>query len=637
MYGVSDAYKNAIKAADREMFYDIEITANDGKKLTIPEVNILKGSASITSQCGGNEEIELGSVYTSEFDVTLLIPTDRYTLMNGEIRPYYNLRLADGSLERLPMGVYDISEAYRRVSGVEITAYDHMARFEMEFLAGQTAGKPYDFLMITSTACGVLLGNTQEEIEAMPNGGETLTLSQDNDIETWRDLLHYLSQILSGFATIDRSGALVIRQYGAAPVKNISNKQRFNSNFADYVTRYTGLRHQNMKKGVVDYVHSEPDNGLTMDLGANPFMQSGADSLREKRLTAILGGIRNINYIPFESSAIEDPSLELGDVLTFSGGHADETGISAITHINLQFNGGQELKCVGKNPRLMNAKSKTDKQLASLQNSATENVLALYSYTNAQQIKIGQNRTEVVSIQYVTTKSTNAEFKGVVLLNVAAAGTLSVIYVSSDNEITDFVPMQILTPGRHIVNLYYPLAELAENKVGVFRVLLLMDTGSATVDRGGVKATIVGQGFAAAGNEWDGRLEFKEEFSRIQFPASEFTVRTFTDEVTVKYPVRTGSEITDTFGRIVFGQQTFTVRALTERLASEVTIKSFTLDEARPGAYDDRYVLVDGDGRFVLNQTYTFRSAEKPIDKGRMCEVVIDTEPFETVARIEVK
>ena len=50
-----------------------------------------------------------------------------------------------------------------------------------------------------------------------------------------------------------------------------------------------------------------------------------------------------------------------GDVISFSGGHADDTQIAAITGMTVKINGKTTLKCVGKNPRLSQAKSKNDK------------------------------------------------------------------------------------------------------------------------------------------------------------------------------------------------------------------------------------------------------------------------------------
>ena len=40
------------------------------------------------------------------------------------------------------------------------------------------------------------------EIDAMPNGGVTLSVYTENDIETCRDVLFYVAQVLGGFFSI---------------------------------------------------------------------------------------------------------------------------------------------------------------------------------------------------------------------------------------------------------------------------------------------------------------------------------------------------------------------------------------------------------------------------------------------------
>ena len=65
----------------------------------------------------------------------------------------------------------------------------------------------------------------------MPNGSEVLSIYAENDIETYRDVLFYIGQVLGGFFCINREGKLELRKYGNEPVMNIGNKQRFSSLF----------------------------------------------------------------------------------------------------------------------------------------------------------------------------------------------------------------------------------------------------------------------------------------------------------------------------------------------------------------------------------------------------------------------
>ena len=86
---------------------------------------------------------------------------------------FYHLQVAGGSYERIPMGIFEVSEANRKAKCLEIKAYDYMVRFEKNFTALESIGNAYDFMVLCSTACNVDLAQDRETIEAMPNGTES--------------------------------------------------------------------------------------------------------------------------------------------------------------------------------------------------------------------------------------------------------------------------------------------------------------------------------------------------------------------------------------------------------------------------------------------------------------------------------
>ena len=53
----------------------------------------------------------------------------------------------------------------------------------------------------------------------------------------------------------------------------------------------------------------------------------------------MLADISVIKYVPFDSETIGNPALDLGDVLRFSGGHADEEQITCITFSQCRIGG----------------------------------------------------------------------------------------------------------------------------------------------------------------------------------------------------------------------------------------------------------------------------------------------------------
>ena len=204
MYPVSDAFLRAIRSNTRKYFWTGAIVTKGGMTYEFGAKEIVKGSGYISRQCCGSTEIELGTVYAAEMVITLLSDIDRYTLEDAQVTLVFHLVLADGSVEDVPMGVFEVSEANRLAKCLELKAYDFMLRFDKSFNGFETVGTAYDFIALCCKRCKVEFANKRAEIDAMPNGGVTLSVYTENDIETCRDVLFYVAQVLGGFFIINR-------------------------------------------------------------------------------------------------------------------------------------------------------------------------------------------------------------------------------------------------------------------------------------------------------------------------------------------------------------------------------------------------------------------------------------------------
>ena len=122
-----------------------------------------------------------------------------------------------------------------------------------------------------------------------------------------------------------------LRKYGKDPVMKVEQRHRFSSSFSDFITRYTAVSSTNKQTQIAEYYALDPDNGLTMNLGVNPLLQFGLAETREMLCRNILTDLSVINYVPFDSDTIGNPALDVGDVLRFAGGQADEGQITCIT------------------------------------------------------------------------------------------------------------------------------------------------------------------------------------------------------------------------------------------------------------------------------------------------------------------
>jgi len=180
----------------------------------------------------------------------------------------------------------------------------------------------------------------------------------------------------------------------------------------------------NKQTQIAEYYALDPDNGLTMNLGVNPLLQFGLKETREMLCRNILADLSVIRYVPFDSDTIGNPALDPGDVLTFAGGQADEGQITCITSIRQKIGGKQSLKCVGKNPRLAQAKSRNDKNISGLLNQIEDNAktgkIGIHTFTNASAHEIGRTKVKMVSIQFASSEENHMQFFAQVVVDVAA-------------------------------------------------------------------------------------------------------------------------------------------------------------------------------------------------------------------------
>lgn len=557
MYPVSDVFLQAVQENTRKYYWTGKITTKTGQIHEFGYEDIVKGSGYISCQCCGSTEIELGTVYAAEMGITLFSQIDRYTLEDAKVELFYHLQIEDGSYEQIPMGIFEVSEANRLTKCLELKAYDYMLHFEKDFNGFETVGTAYDFLSLCCKSCQVEMAQTQEEISTMPNADVTLSIYPENDIETYRDVLYFTAQILGCFCCINREGKLELRKYMTVPILQVERRHRFSSSFSDFVTRYTAVSSTNLRTQIAEYYPLETDDGLTMNLGVNPLLQFGLEETRKQLCENILQDLSAVEYVPFDSDTIGNPALDLGDVLTFAGGQADETKSACITSIQLKIGGKQNLKCVGKNPRLAQAKSKNDKNISGLLNQIEAGKIGIHTFTNASAFSVADTDTKIISIEFATSEETHVQFFGQVIVDVAAnpveqsaaakgnivipnstgtsegtvegetpAGTsieveLPVIwnedgkaeaYVTfelNDEVIEPHHPQESFHSGKHTLSLYYPIDKVVPQYTNTFNVYLRITNGAGNIDTGDCIASISGQAMAAA-PAWDGKITIEE-------------------------------------------------------------------------------------------------------------------------------
>lgn len=393
MYATSAAYKTAAALPVQES----RMTGTIGE-ISFTDENIAAGSFSISNQCSDNKNVGIGQVYIGVLKATFRgINIGENEWLGKVISPIFGLKLADNTYEDVPLGVFTVSSAKKTTTGISVTAYDNMSKLDGRidtsvFVGSQTA---LSIATTIATACGVQIGNTQTEMANLPNGSVEFELHSDNDLTTWRDALAYIAQAVCSFVTAGRDGKLYFNTYGSTTVATVDSSHRSDDGaYSDFVTEYTTIWFENTDDGT-ETSYSSGSGGLTYEGGENPFLQKSTDTSYEVMRQNVMNGLRNIQYSPFSVSMMPDPSFDLGDVISFTGGIAGR--VCCVTKYTFTHKKSIKLTGVGSDPSITKSKDRSAKSIQALKK---EQVKTNTQVTSVQtQVAVVQAQVEEISGQ----------------------------------------------------------------------------------------------------------------------------------------------------------------------------------------------------------------------------------------------
>lgn len=446
MYSASADFNTKIKSNARHLKWSGTITTVGGVTYAFDtNKNSANGkivSGSITRSIS-SQSLNVGTAYASTLSLEVILPAvSRYELYNGVVSLSFSI---DGAADIIPMGIFTISEANQALDHITIKAYDNMTKFDaVSFSASlnNSVQNPYVWLSGACTACGVTLGTTFAQIEAMPNGRRKTGFADSvADAKTWRDVLSYISAYLGGYAYIGRDGYLYIGSYGSVSADTVHSDFRYTSNLSDFRTTYDGLYATYKNDGVQEYVSNSNTGGLVLDLGVNPFLQFSNETNRLEALQEIIDAWDGVYYVPFSSDMPLIPTYDVGDVLTFVGNQADVYDLGAITEITYKIDGTMSVKCAGDNPLLAEAQDRFTKTIAGLSSDYSngqevgDKEFWLLFNTLTEEISVGSTETLVTEIEYEQ-KTFCQNIEMVLTLNATLSATAVVnIRVCVDDDI----------------------------------------------------------------------------------------------------------------------------------------------------------------------------------------------------------
>ncbi len=497
MYPVSNAYLNEIAKNNPTTRITGTLTLKSGSTVTINNSTIAK-APSIMNQCVNNTELKLGQAYQAQCNISIYSNINRYLVYDAILALSFGLKIGN-SWEDVPIGEFRVTECLRTSNDIlQLTALDAMDQLDDKYSGTVIIGAPFDILSLIAMNHGLELGQTQSEIEALPNGTVVFGTPEKYRSKTWRDVVGDLAACLAGNAIIDREGRLFIQSFATSVTRTLTSTVRSKERISDYLVSYSSA--SCTKNGSLVSVGT--DTGQDISLDDNDFLQYGLPEVTQSILTNILNAIGPLEYTPSDISWYGDPSLSLGDLIEATGGAAATSTLIPIQKFKWTWRGAHQIVAVGKNPNLGNAESLTDRKISEALSQIDSKSVQYYSFINARAFEgIDAERT-IAEFRFATQETTTVtlwhEIKLDCTLDDEDVPAVVTIHYYLNGVEENYQPvMTIGEDGLHTYSFNYFLAGISGGQVNDWKVAIECEGGSIDIDTGDIHILLAGQGLVS--------------------------------------------------------------------------------------------------------------------------------------------
>ena len=363
MLDVSAAYTAAIKEKVRNDRITGTIKLCGGETITITDDLILNNSVTLKEQLVSGDTFEIGTFYTNQLDITVY--DDDFlsrSYANARITPKYEILLAGGTWESVPLGIFTVDNSLTKRKGSihKLTAFDDSTRFDVN-ISAYAGGRKTVQQHIKDAAADVGIELATTDFGAYPNDNLTVDSTISTEIQTYRDLIEWCCAIMAASARINRYGKLEIVKLKEKtktvddalvydPDYTVEGYERTGTEFFDLraLTKYFSTTFDG-EQYVYTNISTLDDSAArkaTLYIPENPLLQSLSIETRKSAFQSCADAM-TIALLRVEFSFNGNPAIECFDTLCGSGGKIDVNRTIAFfpTTLVWKYRGAHKVSC----------------------------------------------------------------------------------------------------------------------------------------------------------------------------------------------------------------------------------------------------------------------------------------------------
>ena len=363
MLDVSAAYTAAIKDKNRTDRITGTIKLCDGETINITDDIIVNNSVTLKEQLVSGDTFEIGTFYTNQLDITVYDNNFlSRTYANARITPKYEIQLADGTWESVPLGIFTVDNSLTKRKGSihKLTAFDDSTKFDVD-ISAYSGGKKTVQQHIKDLAADVGITLVTTDFSSYPNYNLIVDSTVSSSVQTYRDLIEWCCALMASSARINRYGKLEIVKLkekkktvdGALAYDadyTVEGYERTGTEFFDlraltkyFSTTFDGEQYVYANNSTLEDAVARK---ATLFLPENPLLQSVSDAERKSAFEVCADTI----YIALrrvEFSFNGNPAIECFDTLCGNGGKIDVNRTIAFfpTSLVWKYRGAHKVSC----------------------------------------------------------------------------------------------------------------------------------------------------------------------------------------------------------------------------------------------------------------------------------------------------
>lgn len=520
MITISDALNKYLSSTTRleGQYVRAEITTKSGVKYIISDDEFSGGTIKLNKKSVSGSSFDIGECYINDVSLTIIDKNNKYSdsFDNAELSLYFGV--ANSSLElneEIQLGKFIIptDTTVRKIASLQLSGDSMLSKFDAPTNGVTTSGTPYALVNWCCDICGVELALSEDEFNALSeNTKYTFYIEDGSSIDTYRDIIMYVSQIIGGFATDTNDGKLTFKTYNSSnDTFNINNDTIASSKLGDSSYKLNGL--SIVFEGKTIYINGDNTSDYLLELESNPLFDSLTEDLVTIIGTNIWNQLSNIEFRSFDFQYNGNPALECGDIL-----NNEVRGVSSyITSLTWVYHGKSSV--VGS---VLDKRTKTQsqgvKKASTTGGGGSSNDMKIIKYINTEEYSLDTLETKVIQMYFNLPSNVSPLFHFVMVVKNEMSGLIS-LRIIYDNVDVLLKPKYQCSVGYHTLTFTNSLDKSDAYMTHSLSVYATFSADSnqessssnpCVVELYGIEANLMGYKAETGTPEWNGRYELTD-------------------------------------------------------------------------------------------------------------------------------